>query len=93
MNSLVYFEAEGSYTLAYLSNGEKIVLSKSIKQIELIVNSEHFFRAHRTYLINISFVKRFDRDLYTITLTNNTEIPLSRRRYEGFLKAMKIIEE
>jgi len=88
----MYLEAAGTYTLAYLSNGEKIVLSKSIKLIEDIVNSNLFFRAHRTYLINISFVKRFDRDLYSITLTNEIEIPLSRRRYDSFIKAMKLIE-
>jgi len=92
INNLMYLEAAGTYTLAYLSNGEKIVLSKSIKLIEDIVNSNLFFRAHRTYLINISFVKRFDRDLYSITLTNEIEIPLSRRRYDSFIKAMKLIE-
>lgn len=92
LKSLMYLEASGTYTLAHLSNGDKIMLSKSIKFIEPIVNSDHFFRAHRSFIININFIKRFDRNPYKITLTNNTELPLSRRRYESFLKVMNQTE-
>lgn len=87
----MYLEAEGFYTLANLLNGEKIVLSKSIKLIEYIVNSNPIFRAHCSYVINVKFAKRFYRDLYSITLTNEIELPLSRMRYDGFLKSVKLI--
>lgn len=44
-----------------------------------------FFRVHRSYLIHFRYLERYNRE--TIRLTNGAEIPLSRRKYNDFVKA------
>ena len=85
IDQLVYFEADGSYTTAFFKDSSKIVISKTIKQIESLFDQNKFFRIHRSYLINMDFIRRFDREKNTITLDNQIEVPLSRRRYNDFI--------
>ncbi len=92
-NNLMALQADGAYTTAYFDNGERIVISKSIKLIEPILNPNLFIRVHRSYIINLMHIKRYDREKHTVLLSNNSEIPISRRRYGAFVESLKNIEE
>jgi two-component system LytT family response regulator len=83
---LVYFEADGSYTTAYLKNGERIIVSKPIKQLESMLNSSSFFRVHRSYIVNVSYVKCYERENYSLKMVDNSIVPVSRRRLDSFLE-------
>lgn len=50
---------------------------------ELVGNDFH--RIHRSYLVNLRYIERYDRS--SVTLTNGDNIPIARRGYDGFLKA------
>lgn len=84
-DNITYLEADGSYTTAFLKNSSKIVISKLIIQIEPLLDKNKFFRTHRSFLVNMECVRRFDREKNIITLENQVEVPLSRRRYNDFI--------
>ena len=44
-----------------------------------------FYRAHRSYLVNLKAVQRISRA--SVTLTGGAEIPLSRGKYDGINRA------
>lgn len=88
-DELIFLKAEGSYTDVYSKNSDKLLISKPIKQIEQELNPNIFFRVHRSYIINIRFIKRFDRTKNIIIMINGAEIPLSRRRYDEFITFLK----
>lgn len=51
-----------------------------------------FFRCHRSYIVNLQHVKRYDKG--EIILNNRENIPLSKRRYPSFgLAFMEYIKE
>ena len=47
--------------------------------------SADFYRAHRSYLVNLKAVQRISRA--SVTLTGGAEIPLSRGKYDGINRA------
>jgi len=89
LDDLIYLEADGSYTTAYFSLSEKLVISKAIKSIEPLLDKKTFFRTHRSYIVNNMYIKRFDRENNKIILKNKEQIPLSRRRYDDFMIFIK----
>lgn len=46
---------------------------------------EDFFRAHRSYLINLKYVTRIGRK--AVTLSDTTELPLARGKYDELNRA------
>lgn len=46
---------------------------------------EQFFRIHKGYLVNLSCVDEYSRT--EIMLTNGDKLPLSKYKYEDFVKA------
>lgn len=74
---------ENKYTKIMLTDGETLLSSYNIGKFEIILESHGFFRAHKSYLINISKIKSFKSD-GTIQLEEEISIPLSRRKREAF---------
>jgi len=72
-----------SYTEIYLTNGNRTVVTKSIGEIEPLLNEDCFFKIHRSYILNLNFVKKVNRILgkcYLQSEDKNYEIPVSREK-------------
>lgn len=54
---------------------------KKISDMENMLNST-FFRVHRCYIVNLKFITGYKSSL--VVINNETEIPLSRRKYSNF---------
>lgn len=79
MEDIVYMEAEGAYTNVYLANKESVFVSKRLNYFEdLLSNRKTFYRCHRSFMININFIKRLNRNEGHLELDNGTNIPISR---------------
>lgn len=90
VDNIVHLEAEGAYTNIYLSNGKHLFVSKRLKYFEdLLQNRKAFYRCHRSFLININFVNKLNRNEGHLTLDNQKDIPLSRDKRAAFEKLLK----
>jgi len=55
-----------------------------------LLEEQNFFRAHRSYLINLSHVKMYRRgEGGTIIMNDGSEIELSRQNKDAFLQLFK----
>lgn len=88
---IMLVRGDGSYSEIYLSGGEKITISKNLKSLsELLANLPSFFRTHRSYIVNLRFVKEyFKGDGGKLIMTDGQEVSLSNDRIDEFLKAMQ----
>ncbi|MDX2172268.1 MAG: LytTR family DNA-binding domain-containing protein [Bacteroidota bacterium] len=87
---IVYLEADGAYTEVWLRNGSKIVVSKKIKFFEDVLDKRpNFFRSHRSYLVNINFIKKYNKSDNALTLDNGKTIVISRDRKAEFEQQLK----
>lgn len=87
INDIIRCESDENYTLFYLSNGTKKLVSKTIKFYEEILTTYNFFRTHRSHLVNLSYIKEYIRgDGGYLLLKDGSEVQVSRRKREEFLK-------
>lgn len=91
VEDIIYLEAEGAYTLLYLSENRKILISKKIKEFEEALTQQSiFFRSHRSFIVNLKKIKQFvKQDGGYILLQNEVQIPIARERKEEFLKIIE----
>ncbi|NJN77670.1 MAG: response regulator transcription factor [Saprospiraceae bacterium] len=81
VDDIVLLEAEGSYTNVNLRSNESIFVSKGLTYFEDLLNTrKNFYRCHRSYLINIHFIKKLNRNEGHLELDNGKKIPISRDR-------------
>jgi two-component system LytT family response regulator len=92
VSDIIYCEASGSYTTFYLTNGNKILVSKNLKEYESVLSDQHFMRVHNSFLINLIEVKKFVKsDGGYILMKNNTQISISQKKRDEFLERMMTI--
>ena len=70
-------------TILHIKN-ENIEYYGQLSTLEGLVGKD-FYRVHRSYLVNMKYVERYDRT--SITTLGGDNIPIARREYDGFLKA------
>ncbi len=93
VNELFFFEADRAYSHAYLTNGSKITVSKPLRVFEdILANRRGIFKAHRSYLINIKYIKKYLRGESLIVMENGTQVPLARERKAAFLQLLKDLQ-
>ena len=89
-NEIIYLEADGAYTEVWLQNGSKITVSKKIKFFEDVLDKRpNFFRSHRSYIVNINFIKKYNKADNALTLDNGKTIVISRDRKQEFEQQLK----
>lgn len=88
-NSILYCEADSNYCSIKCLDGRKITLSKTLKHIEEILPKTIFQRIHKSYLVNLNYVNKFDKsNELIIELTNGENLPVSFRQKENFINAI-----
>ena len=87
-SEIVHLEACESYTKIFLSNGERHMSSKNIRVFEENLNSQIFFRTHKSHIVNVLYhLKGFSRSDGNVALmSDGTRVPISRRKLSDFLQ-------
>jgi two-component system LytT family response regulator len=82
---ILYAESDGNYSTVYLTDGQKIVLTKKLKEVNELLPPDTFFRIHNSYIINLTKIKEFIKTDGYVILSSNHKIPVSRQKKSGFL--------
>ena len=83
LDSIYYIESSNHKVELHLKDGEFICYAK-IGDLELELQDQ-FFRIHKGYLVNLSYVAGYSKR--SLTLTNGEELLLSKYKYQDFVKA------
>jgi len=87
-NDILMCKAEGSYTNIHLINNAQCLTSKPIGELETLLATS-FFRCHKSYLINLKHIVKFNRSNSQITLTGNITADLANRKQAEFLNLIR----
>lgn len=82
---ILFAESDGNYSTIFLADGNKIVLTKKLKEVNKLLPDDNFFRIHNSYIINIAKIKEFIKTDGYVILESNHKIPVSRQRKSDFL--------
>lgn len=79
-------ESSSNYTYIFLRNGTKLLVSKTLKDVEQMIGSDEFRRVHKSHLINFNFVSRYLKsEGGKIVMEDGAEVPISRNKKGEFL--------
>ncbi|HUH47027.1 MAG TPA: LytTR family DNA-binding domain-containing protein [Arenibacter sp.] len=84
-DEILFAESDGNYTTLFLSDGQKILLTKKLKEVNEILPSDTFFRIHNSFIINMTKIKEFLKTDGYVILQSNHKIPVSRQKKSDFL--------
>lgn len=85
-------ESEGNYTRLHFDRERPLIL-RSLNQLEERLNPAQFFRANRSQIINLRYIRRMDtwaNGTLLAELTDGQRVELSRRRAHDFRERMSL---
>lgn len=84
-HDIVYCKADVNYTEILTSDGEKVLVTKTLGTVEKILDYPFFFRCHKSFLVNLNHIDSYNKIDGYIRMKNKEEIYLADRRIEDFI--------
>jgi len=86
---IVYCESQDNYTNFHLLGNKKILVSNTLKDYDEMLSEYGFFRAHKSYLVNLMHIDRFEKaDGGSVVLNNEIKIPVASRKKDQLLEML-----
>jgi two-component system, LytTR family, response regulator len=90
LSEIIYCESDGNYTIFNLTNNRKLTSSYTLRQYDDMLSTQGFFRAHKSFLINLSHINRYLKsEGGLIMMSNGKTVELSRRNKEKLMKLLR----
>lgn len=89
IEDIILCQSESNYTRIIFVSGPPLVISKTLKDFDDMLSNNGFERIHASYLINMQHMTQYNnRDGGSVTMVNNMEIPVARRKKASLLKML-----
>jgi len=86
---IIRAEADSNYTRFILSDGSRIMVSRTIKEFDTLLTGSGMIRVHQSHLVNIAWVDRFvKRDGGYLLLKDKSKIPVSQNLKKQVIQAI-----
>lgn len=91
VDEIVRLEADDNYTTVHFQNNDKLVISKTLKFFEDLLEGTGFFRINRKDLVNLQYIQSYSRQKKArVVLPGNLWLELSDARKDAFLDLFQI---
>jgi two-component system LytT family response regulator len=89
LEDISYLQADSNYTILHRVNLQKLVVSKTLKEFEDILQDKGFMRVHKSNIVNLRYVKEYSTlEGGIVRMQDGGEVAISRRMQDDFLKRM-----
>ncbi|HPR32883.1 MAG TPA: LytTR family DNA-binding domain-containing protein [Prolixibacteraceae bacterium] len=90
ISDIMYCKSDSNYTTFFFRNGDKVMISRGMKEYEELLSDYGFFRPHHSYLVNIQYISKLDKsDGGFLILKEGSEIPVSSRRKKNLIQILE----
>lgn len=90
LDKIIRCEADRNYTSFFLTEGKKILVSKTLKDYETLLTGHNFLRVQQSHLINLDYVDRYDKgNGGSVVMKDGSEVPLSPAKRDIFFKILE----
>ena len=85
LDDIICIQGQGSYSLIYLDNKEKVTVSKTLKFFDKILfDGTTFFRSQKSWIINTKYVHQFNANKGNVILKGDIIAKVSPTKMEEF---------
>ena len=87
ISSIVYCESDNNYTKFHLTTNQQCMISKTLGDIQEVLEERNFLRVHRQYLVNLNHIKKYVRgEGNYLVMSNDANIPVARNQKERLVE-------
>jgi two-component system LytT family response regulator len=86
LSDIIHIEGDRNYSYIYLKNGTKKLVTKTLIELEELLDSKGFFRCHKSHIVNVKHITSYSNGNY-IQLSEIISIPISRRKKKLFIES------
>lgn len=89
VDSIISCESDSNYTILHLKGNKKIIVSRTLKEIEELLEEHSFARVHRCYLANLNEVEKYVKgEGGYLVMSDGSNIDVARNKKEVLLKKL-----
>jgi two-component system LytT family response regulator len=89
IDEIIRCESNRNYTLIFMENKKKVMVSKTLMDFEQMLGANSFIRIHKSHLVNINYIEKYIKsEGGMIELNDGTKLPVAVRKKEVLLKKL-----
>ncbi|MBO9203033.1 MULTISPECIES: LytR/AlgR family response regulator transcription factor [Niastella] len=90
IESVIFCKAESNYTILVLKNKQRITASRTLKEVEAMLEDHSFARVHNSWVVNLNEVEKYVKgEGGYLIMSDGSTIDVSRNRKEMMLKKLQ----
>jgi two-component system, LytTR family, response regulator len=90
VNSIISCASDSNYTIFLLKNKQKIIASRTLKEIEEMLEEYSFLRVHNSHIVNLNEVNKYIKgEGGYLIMSDDSSVDVSRSRKEMLLKKLQ----
>lgn len=90
VDSIISCQSDSNYTVVFLKDNQKIVVSRTLKDIEEMLEDYSFVRIHHSYLVSINEINKYVKgEGGYVVMSDGSTVDVSRSKKDGLLKTLK----
>lgn len=86
VDDILFVESDGNYSTIVMADGQKMLITKKLKEVNRLLPELNFFRIHNSFIVNLNKIKEFIKNDGYVIMESNHKIPVARQRKSDFLE-------
>jgi two-component system LytT family response regulator len=87
LDTIIRCEADNNYTYVFLKNHKKLLVSRTLKEIDELLEGHPFLRIHQSHIVNLNEIARYVRgEGGYVVMSDDTPVNVSRSRKDELFK-------
>ena len=92
-NTVIKIEGDNVYSIFHLTGNKKLLVTRTLKEVDILLSRFGFLRVHKSFIINLSYIVRYIKgEGGTVILSDGSEVDISRRSKAQFLARVNNIK-
>ncbi|MDD5569682.1 MAG: LytTR family DNA-binding domain-containing protein [Bacteroidales bacterium] len=89
VSEIIRCESKNNYTQFYLCDGSNVLVSTTLKDYEELLIPFGFVRIHQSHLVNVDFIKSYDKKRELIQMKDGSDVPISARKKDDLIEILE----
>lgn len=85
LHDIIFIQAEGNYTKFHTTSHNVLTITKKIAEFDYLEKMDSFFRSHRSFIINITKIKKVDKKEFVIIMNNDEQAYLAQDKKQQLI--------
>jgi two-component system, LytTR family, response regulator len=90
IDSIISCTSSSNYTILSLKENQKLIVSRTLKEIEEMLDEHTFLRVHHSYLVNLNEIRKYIKgEGGSLIMSDGSSVDVSRSKKEQLMKKLQ----